>query len=130
MKAKLYVEHRQERGMKVDINGEGHMTKLTTMAINSKKTFINLILQNRKNYDFETLPEASVIGALQSLNNHDPRLTLTYLMARSAEIAYPRSQVSVYRTIGPLVYTESCIFLIQFYVPFKIISAHMRRANQ
>ena len=25
---------------------------------------------------------------------------------------------------------ESCFFLIQFYVPFKIISAHMRRANQ
>ena len=24
-------------------------------------------------------------------------------MARSAEVAYPRSQVSVYRTIGPLV---------------------------
>ena len=24
-------------------------------------------------------------------------------MARSAEVAYPRSQVSIYRTIGPLV---------------------------
>ena len=30
-------------------------------------------------------------------------MTLTYFMARSAEVAYPRSQVSVYRTIGPLV---------------------------
>ena len=30
-------------------------------------------------------------------------MTLTYLMARSAEVAYPRSQVSVNRTIGPLV---------------------------
>ena len=29
---------------------------------------------------------------------------------------------------GPLVLC--CFFLIQFYVPFKIISAHMRRANQ
>ena len=35
--------------------------------------------------------------------NHDPGMTLTYFMARSAEVSYPRSQVSVYRTIGPLV---------------------------
>ena len=35
--------------------------------------------------------------------NYDPGLTLTYFMARSAEVAYPRSQVSIYRTIGPLV---------------------------
>ena len=31
------------------------------------KRFINLILPNRKSYDFETLPEALVNGALQSL---------------------------------------------------------------
>ena len=37
--------------MKVNINGQGHMTKIATMAINSK-TFINLILQNQKTYDF------------------------------------------------------------------------------
>ena len=30
-------------------------------------------------------------------------MTLTYFMARSAEVAYPRSQVSIYRSIGPLV---------------------------
>ena len=35
--------------------------------------------------------------------NHDPGMTLAYFMARSAEVAYPGSQVSVYRTIGPLV---------------------------
>ena len=64
---------------------------------------MNLILKNRKTYDFETLPEASVNGALQSLYNHDPQMTLTYFMARSANVAYPRIQVSVYRTIGPLV---------------------------
>ena len=52
--------------MKVNINGPGHMTKMATMAINRKKN-INLFLQNRKTYDFETLPEASVSGALQSL---------------------------------------------------------------
>ena len=46
--------------MKVSIIG--HMTKLATMA-----TFINLIVQNWKTYDFETLPEAPVNGSLQSL---------------------------------------------------------------
>ena len=38
----------------------------------------------------KTLPEASVNGALQSLDNHDPQMTLTYFMARSAEVAYPQ----------------------------------------
>ena len=28
---------------------------------------------------------------------------MTYFVARSAEVAYPRSQVSFYRIIGPLV---------------------------
>ena len=83
-------------------NGEGHMTKMATMAVNNK-TLINHILQNWKTHNLETLPEVSVKAALQSLYNLDPQMTLTYLMARSAEVAYPRSQVSVYRTIGPLV---------------------------
>ena len=37
--ANLYVEHRKERGMKVNINGPGHMTKMAAMAINRKKLF-------------------------------------------------------------------------------------------
>ena len=36
IKAKLYVEHPQKEGMKVCINGQGHMTKMAAMAINSK----------------------------------------------------------------------------------------------
>ena len=36
IKAKLHVEHPWERGMKVYINGHGHMTKMAAMAINSK----------------------------------------------------------------------------------------------
>ena len=36
IKAKLFVEHPYEEGMKVDINGQGHMTKVAAMAINSK----------------------------------------------------------------------------------------------
>ena len=52
--------------MKVYMNGQDHMTKMATMAINSKKTK-NLLLQNQKAYDFETWHEASGRGALQSL---------------------------------------------------------------
>ena len=43
------------------------MTKMAAMAINRKKTFKNLLLQNQKANDFETWCEASVTGALQSL---------------------------------------------------------------
>ena len=52
--------------MKVCINGQGHMTKMAAMAINSK-TFKNLLLQNQKAFDFETWREASGNGILQSL---------------------------------------------------------------
>ena len=52
--------------MNVDINSQGHMTKMATMAINSK-TFKNLLLQNQKAHDFETWHEASGGGAVQSL---------------------------------------------------------------
>ena len=53
--------------MKVCINGQGHITKMVAMAINRKKNFKNLILQNQKANDFENWCEASVTGALQSL---------------------------------------------------------------
>ena len=53
-------------GLKVYINGHGHMTKMAAMAINSK-TFKNLFLQNQKAYDFETWHEASGNGALKIL---------------------------------------------------------------
>ena len=49
--------------MKIYIKGQGHMTKMADMAINSK-TFKNLFLQNQKAYDFETWHEASGNRAL------------------------------------------------------------------
>ena len=61
------MEHPWEGGKKVYINGQGHMTKMVAMAINKKKNFKNLLLQNQKAKDFETGCEASVTGALQSL---------------------------------------------------------------
>ena len=87
--------------MKVNINGHGHMTKMATMAINSKNFY--------KSYSSE--PEDPVNGALQSLYNHDPWMTLTYFMARSAEVTYPRSQVSIYcHFTGPLFLWFSFLF--------------------
>ena len=53
--------------MNVYINGQGHMTKMAAMAINRKNTFKNLLLQNKKAYDFETWHEVSWRGVLQSL---------------------------------------------------------------
>ena len=36
---KLYMEHSWERGMKVNINVSGHVTKMAAMAIDSKILF-------------------------------------------------------------------------------------------
>ena len=36
LKAKLYVEHHKVGGMKHCIEGQGHMTKIAAMSINSK----------------------------------------------------------------------------------------------
>ena len=61
------MSHPWDGGTKVYINGHGHMTKMTTMAINRKKKNFKNLLQNQKAYDFETWHEASGGGALQSL---------------------------------------------------------------
>ena len=61
------MEHPWEEGKKVCINGQGHMTKMAAKAINRKKNFKNLLLQDQKANDFETWCEASVTRALQIL---------------------------------------------------------------
>ena len=43
--------------MKVYINGQGHMTKMVAMAINSKNLKKSLF-QNQEAFDFETWHEA------------------------------------------------------------------------
>ena len=55
--------------MKIYINAQGHMTKMSAMAIKSKKNKLKkkLLLQSQKVYDFETWHEASGEGALQKL---------------------------------------------------------------
>ena len=70
--------------MKVYINGSGHVTKMAAMGIKSKHLYKSYSSEP-EDHDFETLPEASVNGALQKICiNHDPGMTLTYFMARSA----------------------------------------------
>ena len=70
--------------MKVYINGQGHMTKMATIAINTKN------LQKSSSLE----PEGRMILKLDMKDqgeefyklyiNHDPGMTLTYFTARSA----------------------------------------------
>ena len=69
--------------MKVYINGQGHMTKMATMAINTQN------LQTSSSLE----PEGPMILKLDMKDrgkefykvyiNHDPGMTLTYFTARS-----------------------------------------------
>ena len=61
------MKHPWEAGMKVYINGQGHMTKMAAMAINRKKKLKKFLFQNQKAYDFETWCEASWNKVLQNL---------------------------------------------------------------
>ena len=74
------MEHSYEGRMKVYINGQGHMTKVAFMAINSKKplkTFSRtrgpMILKLGMKHQGEDLYKVSI--------NHDLGITLTYFMA-------------------------------------------------
>ena len=54
--------------MKVDINGQGHITKMATMDINSKKkNKIFFRSRSPEAYDFQTWHEALRNGGLQNL---------------------------------------------------------------
>ena len=66
------------------------------------ETFKNLLLQNQKSYGLETWRVALGTQALQIYINDDPGLTLTYFTC-FCTYSRPRNQVSIYRTIGPLL---------------------------
>ena len=79
-------------------NNKGHMTKMAAMPIymygkNPSKIFFSET--NRLDVKHRWLKYSNVYV------NHDPVMTLTKFMARTTWVA--KSQVSVYRTIGPLV---------------------------
>ena len=68
--------------MKICINGQGHMTKMATMAINSKKplkifsrTIRPMILKLGMKHQAKQLYKVCI--------NHDPGMTFTFFTARS-----------------------------------------------
>ena len=65
-----------EGGMKVCINGPGHMTKMAAMPIYMAKTLKNLLLQNQQ-ADFHR----GLLPIIVCIND-DPGVTLTYFTAR------------------------------------------------
>ena len=66
IKAKFHMELPWDGGMKVYLNGPGHMTKMAVMPIYSKN-LKNLLLRNQKAYDFETWYVASGARVLPNL---------------------------------------------------------------
>ena len=71
----------------------------------------------------------------------DRRIVFMEKMSSAGWLPLPLGYIHVYDhtdlSTRPFVLSKLCLFvlflfcfLIQFYVPFKIISAHMRRTNQ
>ena len=75
-------------GTKVNINGPGHMTKMTAMAINSKK-HLNIFFSKTKMPIIQKLGIKHQGEELYKVYvNHDPGMTLTYFTARSTQVAH------------------------------------------
>ena len=64
--------------MKVCMNGEGHMTKMAAMAINSKN-----LLKSRRPMILKLGMKHQGIEVYKIYINHDPGMALTYFKARS-----------------------------------------------
>ena len=77
--ASFHMEFPWDRGMKVYLNGPGHITKMAAMPIYDK-TLKNLLLKNQKSFDLETSHAVSITD--------DSGLTMTYFAARSNLIIY------------------------------------------
>ena len=72
--------------MKVCINIPGHMTKMATMAINSKKTLKIFFSRTRRLLQNQILKLGIKHQAMELYKvyiNHDPGMTLTFFTARS-----------------------------------------------
>ena len=77
------MEHPWEGGMKVYINGQGHMTKMAAMAINSKKPLKIFFSITSGLISMKLGMRHRGRGPIIVYINHDPRMTLTYFTARS-----------------------------------------------
>ena len=67
--------------MKVYINGQGHMTKMAAMAINSKKT-LKIFSRTRRPMILKLGMKHQGEELYKVYINHDLGMTLTYFMAR------------------------------------------------
>ena len=69
--------------MKVCINGQGHMTKMAAMAINSKNLKI-FSSRTRRPMSLKLDMTQQAIELYKIYMNHDPGMTLTFFTARSS----------------------------------------------
>ena len=68
--------------MKVCIIGQGHMTKMAAMAINSKK-LKKIFSRTRRPMDLNLGMKHQAMELFKVCINHDPGMTLTFFTARS-----------------------------------------------
>ena len=98
-----------EGGKKVYINGAGHLIKMAATPISklfSYRNYSHMIMKLGMEHYVLKLYKVFIIIYI----NYDPELTLTYFktMSNLAQTCFctysrPRFEVSVFRTIGPLV---------------------------
>ena len=70
--------------MKVCINGQGHMTKMAAMAINSKNKPLKIFFSTtRRPMILKLGMKQQAMKLYKVYIKHDPGMTLTYLTARS-----------------------------------------------
>ena len=69
--------------MKACINGQGHMTKMAAMAINSKKPLKIFFSRTRRPMILKLGMKHQAMELYKVYINRDPWMTLTYFTARS-----------------------------------------------
>ena len=74
--------------MKVCINGQGHMTKMADMDINSKQKPLKIFFfRTRRPMVLKLGMKHQAIELYKVYINRDPWMTLTYFTARSTKVA-------------------------------------------
>ena len=73
--------------MKVCITGQGHMTKIATMAINSKKRLKIFFFRTRRPMILKLGMKHPGMDLYKVYINHDPGMTLTFL--RQGQLRLP-----------------------------------------
>ena len=74
--------------MKVCISGQGHMTKMAAMAINSKKTLKIFFSRTRRPMILKLGMKHLGEELYKVYINHDLGMTLTYFMARPTLVVH------------------------------------------